>query len=62
LALTLIVGSALGAQWGARMSSILPGERLRLLLALILLAVAIKFLFGLLATPEELYSLTGVAP
>jgi len=62
LALTLIVGSALGAQWGARMSSILPGERLRLLLALILLAVAIKFLFGLLATPAELYSLTGVAP
>ena len=62
LALTLIVGSALGAQWGARMSSILPGERLRLLLALILLAVAVKFLFGLLATPDELYSLTGVAP
>ncbi len=60
LALTLIFGSALGAQWGARMSSILPGERLRLLLALILLAVAIKFLFDLLATPAELYSLTGV--
>jgi uncharacterized membrane protein YfcA len=59
LALTLIFGSALGAQWGARMSSILPGERLRLLLALILLAVAIKFLFDLLATPAELYSLTG---
>ena len=60
LALTLIIGSALGAQWGARMSSILPGEKLRLLLALILLAVAIKFLVGLLATPAELYSLTGV--
>lgn len=59
LALTLIVGSAFGAQWGARMSSILPGEKLRLLLALILLAVAIKFLVGLLAAPAELYSLTG---
>ena len=59
LALTLIFGSALGAQWGARLSSILPGERLRLLLALILLAVAIKFLVGLLATPAELYSLSG---
>ncbi len=62
LALTLIVGSSLGAQWGARMSSILPGEKLRLLLALILLAVAIKFLFGLLLTPAELYSLVGVGP
>jgi len=59
LALTLILGSALGAQWGARMSSILPGEKLRLVLALILLAVAIKFLVGLLAMPAELYSLTG---
>ena len=61
LALTLIVGSSLGAQWGARMSSILPGERLRLLLALILLAVAGRFVYGLLATPTELYSLTGAA-
>lgn len=60
LALTLIVGSSFGAQWGARMSSILPGERLRLLLALILLAVAIKFLFDLLTTPAEFYSLVGV--
>ena len=60
LALTLIIGSALGANWGARMSSILPGERLRLLLALILLAVAIKFLFDLLVTPAEFYSLVGV--
>ena len=60
LALTLIFGSALGAQWGARMSSILPGEKLRLLLALILLAVAIKFLVGLLTTPAELYSLSRV--
>jgi uncharacterized protein len=60
LALTLIIGSSLGAHWGARMSSVLPGERLRLLLALILLAVAIKFLFGLLLTPAEFYSLVGV--
>jgi hypothetical protein len=61
LALTLILGSALGAQWGARLSTILPGEKLRLLLALILLAVAIKFLIGLLATPAELFGLTGAA-
>ncbi len=61
LALTLIVGSALGAQWGARMSTRLPGERLRLLLALILLAVAVKFLYGLLATPAEFYKLVGIA-
>jgi hypothetical protein len=62
LALILIFGSALGAQWGARLSSILPGEKLRLLLALILLAVAIKFLVGLLTTPAELFSLAGAGP
>ena len=59
LALTLILGSALGAQWGARLSSILPGERLRLLLALILLAVAIHFLIGLVSTPTEYFHLAG---
>jgi uncharacterized protein len=57
LALTLIIGSSLGAQWGARMSSILPGEKLRLLLALLLLAVAAKFLIELLVTPAEPYHL-----
>ena len=61
LALTLIIGSSLGAQWGARMSAVLPGERLRLLLALILLAVAAHFLYDLLAMPAEAYSLVGVA-
>ena len=60
LALTLIIGSALGAQWGVRMGSRLPGEKLRLLLALILLAVAIKFLHDLLVTPSEFYRLVGV--
>lgn len=59
LAFILIIGSALGAHWGARMSSVLPGERLRFVLALILLAVAAKFLFGLLVTPSDPYQLVG---
>jgi uncharacterized protein len=59
LALTLILGSSLGAQWGARTSSRLPSERLRLLLALIMLAVAGNFVVRLVATPSELYSLSG---
>jgi uncharacterized membrane protein YfcA len=60
LALTLIVGSAVGAQWGARLTSVLPAERLRLILALILLAVAAKFVVGLVTTPTSLYGLAGV--
>jgi uncharacterized protein len=60
LALTLIIGSAAGAQWGARLTSVLPAERLRLILAVILLAVAAKFVIGLVTTPASLYGLAGV--
>jgi hypothetical protein len=35
----------------------LKGEQLRLLLAIIVLAVAIRLLIGLLVTPGDLYSL-----
>jgi len=57
LAIILIVGGALGAQFGVRMASRLRGEHLRLLLALLVLAVAARLLFGLLVTPDDLYSL-----
>jgi uncharacterized protein len=53
----LIVGGALGAQFGTRMASRLPGEYLRLALALIVLAVAVRLFFGLVVTPADLYSL-----
>ena len=58
LALILILGSAFGTQWGARAGMRLPAEKLRLILALVVVAVAIKMLFGLLMTPDEVFSLT----
>lgn len=57
LALVLMVGGVIGAQFGARMGQTIRGERLRALLALIVLAVAVRFLIGLLLTPSEPYSL-----
>ncbi len=58
LALTLILGSILGTHWGTILSVRLPAEQLRLVLALVVVGVAIKMLWGLLATPAELYSLS----
>lgn len=57
LALILIVGGAVGAQFGVRMATRLRGEHLRLLLALLVLAVALRLLVGLVLTPADLYSL-----
>ena len=59
LAAILVVGGAIGAQFGVRAASRLRGEELRLLLALLVLAVGIGLLYGLIAPPENLYSLSG---
>ena len=60
LAVVLIVGSAFGTQRGARMGMKLPGERLRLILALVVVAVAIRMLMTLLITPDELFDMVRV--
>lgn len=59
LALILIVGGALGAQFGVRMATRLQGEQLRLLLALLVLAVGLRLLWGLVATPDDIFSLAA---
>ena len=53
----LVVGGAIGAQFGVRMASRLRGEQLRLLLAILVLAVGLRLLYGLVATPNDLYTL-----
>jgi uncharacterized membrane protein YfcA len=58
LALTLILGSILGTHWGTLLSVRLPAEQLRLVLALVVVGVAVKMLWSLLATPDQLYSLS----
>ena len=60
LALALILGSAFGTQWGTRLSVKLPGERLRLVLALVVVAVTIKMLVGILIRPEDIFSMSVV--
>ena len=59
LALLLIAGGVIGAQLGVRAAAKLRGEQLRLLLALIVLAVAARLLFGLVARPHDLYSISA---
>jgi len=55
LALILMVGGVVGAQFGARAGAKMSGERLRLLLGLLVLAVGIRFAFELALTPDEIY-------
>lgn len=57
LALLLLVGGVIGAQIGTRFGTRLRGEQARALLAVMVLAVCLKLLFDLVATPAELYSL-----
>lgn len=57
LALSLIVGGVIGAQIGTSVGSKLRGEQIRILLALIVLAVCAKLGYDVIATPNDLYSL-----
>ena len=57
LALILMVGGVTGAQFGARAGQRISGERLRLLLGLLVLAVGIRFGLDLTLPPETLFTL-----
>lgn len=57
LAITLMIGGVIGAQFGARMGQNLRGDQLRLLLALLVLAVGLRFAVDLLWVPADLYSI-----
>jgi uncharacterized membrane protein YfcA len=56
LALLLIAGGVIGTQIGVRMADRLRGEQLRLLLAVLVLAVALRLLLGLVVTPADIFS------
>jgi uncharacterized membrane protein YfcA len=58
LAVFLIIGGVVGAQIGTRVGLKLGAEQLRILLALLVLAVSGKIAFDLLWPPAELYSIT----
>jgi uncharacterized membrane protein YfcA len=57
LALVLMIGGVIGAQFGARAGQALRAERLRLLLGMLVLGVAIRFASNLVRPPEEIFSL-----
>ena len=59
LALLLLLGGVIGAQIGAIIAVKLKAEQLRIALAGMVLAVCLKLAFDLVATPADLYSLTG---
>ena len=61
LAVLLLVGGVIGAQIGARIGTRLKAEQLRILLAIMVLAVCGKLAFDLLVMPSELYSLGAAA-
>ncbi len=61
LALCLMVGGVIGAQFGARLGQSLRGETLRLLLGLLVLSVGLRFAVDLVVMPAEIYSLQDVS-
>lgn len=56
LAVLLLVGGVIGAQIGTRIGVHMKAEQLRILLAIMVLAVCGKLAFDLLVTPSELFS------
>jgi uncharacterized membrane protein YfcA len=55
LAVLLLAGAVIGAQFGTRVGAKLRGEQLRGLLALMVLGVCSKLAYDLVAKPESLY-------
>jgi uncharacterized protein len=56
LALILMAGGVTGAQFGVRAGQKMRGERLRLMLGLLVLAVGLRFAFDLTVMPADLYT------
>lgn len=59
LALILLLGSTLGAQFGAKINKKLKADQLKILLASLVLLVMVKMLFDLLLTPGVLLAYIG---
>jgi uncharacterized membrane protein YfcA len=57
LAVLLLIGAVVGAQFGTRVSAKLHGEQLRTMLALIVILVCLKLAVDLVLTPDDIYSI-----
>jgi uncharacterized membrane protein YfcA len=60
LAFILMVGGVIGATFGARTGQRMRGERLRMLLGLLVLAVGLRFAYALIVEPDDLFSIRAV--
>ena len=60
LALILMVGGVIGAQFGAHAGQRIRGEWLRLFLGLLVLSVGLRFAFDLVLRPEDVYSIRTI--
>jgi len=59
LAVLLLFGSTIGAQFGTKISKKLKADQLKIILASIVLLVMLKMLYGLLSKPDILLSYAG---
>jgi uncharacterized membrane protein YfcA len=59
LAVLLLLGSTIGAQVGTSIGKKLKGDQLKILLAILVLAVCAKMLYGLLVTPDIMVAIAG---
>lgn len=57
LAVLLLTGAVIGAQFGSKYSVRMKGEQLRALLALLVLGVCVKMIFDLTVMPADIYSI-----
>jgi uncharacterized protein len=57
LALILMIGGVVGAQFGAHFGQRIRGEWLRMLLGLLIFMVGLRFAFELVLQPDDLYSI-----
>ena len=60
LALILMVGGVIGAQFGARAGQKMPADRLRLLLGVLVVAVGVRFALDLILPPVEQFSIRAM--
>jgi uncharacterized membrane protein YfcA len=60
LALILMIGGVIGAQFGARTGSRFSGEMLRLLLGILVLSVGLRFAYDLVVQPADLYTIRAL--
>jgi len=60
LALILMAGGVIGAQFGTRAGQRMSGEGLRLLLGLLIMAVGIRFAVELVPRPDDLFTIRNI--